>query len=50
MRELAAAYLGSVTLDALAGAGLVREVRPGTLSRASRAFQWPVAAYCGWGF
>ena len=50
VRELGAAYLGSVTLDALAGAGLVREVRPGTLARASRAFQWPVAAYCGWGF
>jgi predicted acetyltransferase len=50
VRELAAAYLGSVTLAALAGAGLVREQRPGALRRASAAVQWPVAAYCGWGF
>ena len=50
VRELGAAYLGSVTFAALAGSGLVREVRPGALQRASAAFQWPVAAYCGWGF
>jgi predicted acetyltransferase len=50
VRELAAAYLGSVTLDAQAGAGLLTEHHPGTLAGASRAFQWPVAAYCGWGF
>lgn len=50
VRELGAAYLGTVTLAAQAGAGLVRELRAGALHRASRAFQWPVAAYCGWGF
>jgi predicted acetyltransferase len=50
VRELGASYLGSVTWSALAASGLVRELRPGALDRTSRAFQWPVAAYCGWGF
>jgi predicted acetyltransferase len=50
VRELGAAYLGSLTLDALAAAGLVEERRPGAVGEASRAFCWPVAAYCGWRF
>jgi predicted acetyltransferase len=50
VRELGAAYLGSQSLDALAAAGLVDERRPGALGEASRAFCWPVAAYCGWQF
>ena len=41
---------GSQTLDALGAAGLVDERRAGALGEASRAFCWPVAAYCGWRF
>jgi len=50
IRELGTVYLGSVTLDALAGAGQLTELKDGALAPASRAFSWPVAAYCGWGF
>jgi hypothetical protein len=50
VRELGAAYLGGSTLTALAGAGLVAERRPGALEAAARAFAWPVAPVCGWGF
>jgi hypothetical protein len=39
-----------LTLDALGAAGLVDERRPGALGEASKAFCWPVAAYCGWRF
>ncbi len=38
VRELGAAYLGGVSLTALAGAGRVRELRPGALTEASLAF------------
>jgi predicted acetyltransferase len=38
--DLAAAYLGGVSLAALAGAGRVRELRPGALAPASAAFGW----------
>jgi predicted acetyltransferase len=38
--DLAAAYLGGTSLVALAGAGRVREVRPGSLAAASTAFGW----------
>ncbi|MFI2235357.1 GNAT family N-acetyltransferase [Streptomyces chrestomyceticus] len=38
VRELGAAYLGGFTLDALAAAGRVRELRPGALREASVAF------------
>jgi predicted acetyltransferase len=38
--DLAAAYLGGVSLAALAGAGRVRELRPGSLGPASAAFGW----------
>lgn len=43
VRELGSAYLGGVSLAALAGAGLVTELRPGTLHAAATAFGWPVA-------
>ncbi len=38
--ELGAVYLGGTTLTALAGAGRVTELRPGTLAPASTAFGW----------
>jgi predicted acetyltransferase len=44
--ELGAAYLGGTTLDQLARAGRVRELRAGTLSAASRAFQGARAPWC----
>jgi predicted acetyltransferase len=50
VRELGAAYLGGSTLTALAAAGLVAERTPGALDEAARAFAWPVAPFCGWGF
>ena len=50
VRELGAAYLGSVSLTALAAAGLVTVSDPDALAAAARAFSWPVAAYCGWTF
>ncbi|WP_329132042.1 GNAT family N-acetyltransferase [Streptomyces sp. NBC_01476] len=39
VRELGTAYLGGFTLSGLAGAGLVRELRPGALAEASAAFR-----------
>ncbi|MFD5147488.1 GNAT family N-acetyltransferase [Streptomyces sp. NPDC058401] len=50
VRELGAAYLGGVTLNSLGAAGLVREVRPGALARASRAFAGDVAPWLPHGF
>jgi predicted acetyltransferase len=38
--DVAAAYLGGITVAALAGAGRVRELRPGTLGPVSAAFGW----------
>jgi predicted acetyltransferase len=38
--DLAAAYLGGTSLSALAAAGRVRELRPGTLRAASTGFGW----------
>ncbi|MFK0253485.1 GNAT family N-acetyltransferase [Streptomyces sp. NPDC090445] len=49
-RELGAAYLGGVALTSLAGAGLVRELRPGALAAASRAFAGDVAPWLPHGF
>lgn len=46
VRELGAAYLGGVSLAALAAAGLVTELRPGTLHGAAVGFGWPVAPAC----
>jgi predicted acetyltransferase len=40
IRALGAAYLGGASLDALATAGRVRELRPGVLAPASTAFGW----------
>ncbi|MFF1559461.1 GNAT family N-acetyltransferase [Streptomyces sp. NPDC058279] len=50
VRELGSAYLGGITLTSLAGAGRVREVRPGALARASRAFAGDVAPWLPHGF
>jgi len=44
--ELGAAYLGGTKLTALARAGRVRELRPGTLAAVSRSFSGEVAPWC----
>jgi predicted acetyltransferase len=43
---LAAAYLGATTFLSLASAGLVRELTPGAIARASVAFRWPEQPWC----
>jgi predicted acetyltransferase len=50
VRELGAAYLGGPALTALAGAGRVRELRPGALAQASVAFRSDVAPWLPHGF
>ncbi|WP_031158598.1 GNAT family N-acetyltransferase [Streptomyces durhamensis] len=50
VRDLGAAYLGGVTLLSLAGAGRVRELRPGTLAQASVAFTSAVTPWLPHGF
>jgi predicted acetyltransferase len=50
VRELGAAYLGSVSLAGLAAAGLIEVTDQAGLDSAARAFGWPVAACCGWTF
>jgi predicted acetyltransferase len=50
VRELGAAYLGSITLDSLAAAGLITVLDPAAFATASAAFAWPVAPWCSWGF
>lgn len=50
VRELASMYLGDISPAALAGAGLVRELRPGALAEASVAFASPVAPWLPHGF
>ncbi|MFI6145701.1 GNAT family N-acetyltransferase [Streptomyces sp. NPDC051109] len=50
VRELGSAYLGGVTLTSLAAAGRVRELRPGALAAASRAFTGDVAPWLPHGF
>lgn len=50
VRELGSAYLGGTTLLELAGAGLVKERRPGVLREAAVAFGWPVAPGSSWIF
>ncbi|MFF5704257.1 GNAT family N-acetyltransferase [Streptomyces sp. NPDC012794] len=45
VRELGSAYLGGITLTSLAAAGRVRELRPGALRQASRAFAGDVAPW-----
>jgi predicted acetyltransferase len=49
-RTLASAYLGCVSLGALARAGRVRERRAGALAAASAAFGWEVAPWLPFGF
>jgi predicted acetyltransferase len=44
--ELGAAYLGGTTLERLARAGRVKELRGGALAAASRAFQGDSAPWC----
>jgi predicted acetyltransferase len=44
--ELGAAYLGGTRLETLAQAGRVRELRPGALAAASRAFAGDRAPWC----
>jgi predicted acetyltransferase len=46
VRELGAAYLGGTRLGALAAAGLVTELRPGTLGQLSAAMTWDPAPWC----
>ncbi|WP_181808514.1 GNAT family N-acetyltransferase [Streptomyces shenzhenensis] len=50
VRELAAAYLGGVSLLSLARAGRVGELRPGALAEASVAFGSPAAPWLPHGF
>ncbi|MFD7661379.1 GNAT family N-acetyltransferase [Streptomyces sp. NPDC059788] len=50
VRELGAAYLGGFTLEALAAAGRVRELRPGALREASVAFGSHVKPWLPHGF
>lgn len=50
VRELGSMYLGDVSPAALAGAGLVRELRPGALTEAAVAFASPVAPWLPHGF
>jgi len=46
IRELGAAYLGGTRLGTLAQAGLVSELRPGTLLPLSAALTWDPAPWC----
>jgi predicted acetyltransferase len=48
VRELGSLYLGGVSAEALATAGLVDERTPGAARRAAVAFGWPVAPVCSW--
>lgn len=50
VRELGAAYLGGRSVAALARAGLVEELTPGSAHAAAVAFSWPVAPMCSWVF
>jgi predicted acetyltransferase len=46
IEELAAAYLGGVSLATLQAAGRLTEVSPGAVTLASTAFGWPVTPWC----
>ncbi|MEE1753627.1 GNAT family N-acetyltransferase [Streptomyces sp. SP18CS02] len=50
VRDLGAAYLGGVSLESLAAAGRVRELREGALAEASTAFGSTVAPWLPHGF
>ncbi|WP_078281089.1 GNAT family N-acetyltransferase [Mycobacteroides franklinii] len=43
VRDLGSVYMGGVSLQALASAGLVTELQTGAVQRAAIAFGWPVA-------
>ncbi len=45
VRALGAAYLGGIKLSALAGAGLVTEIRPGAVAALSAAMSWDPAPW-----
>ncbi|WP_190092442.1 GNAT family N-acetyltransferase [Streptomyces melanogenes] len=49
-RDLGAAFLGGVSLSALASAGRARELREGALAEASAAFTTPLAPWLPHGF
>jgi predicted acetyltransferase len=46
VRDLASAYLGGVTFNQLAVAGLVEELTPGAIDRADSLFRTPRAPWC----
>ncbi len=46
VEDLAAAYLGGVSLATLQAAGRVHEVSPGAVIQASTGFGWPVTPWC----
>jgi Sterol carrier protein domain len=46
VRALGAAYLGGTRLGPMAAAGLVTELRPGTLAPLSAALSWDPAPWC----
>jgi len=46
VREVGAAYLGGTRLGSLAAAGLVTELRPGTLAPLSAAMTWDPSPWC----
>jgi predicted acetyltransferase len=46
VNELGATYLGGTTFETLARAGRVRELRPGALTAANRAFRADVEPWC----
>jgi predicted acetyltransferase len=46
VRALSAAYLGGTRLGPMAAAGLVTELRPGTLAPLSTALSWDPAPWC----
>jgi hypothetical protein len=50
VQALGAAYLGGTKLTALAGAGLVTEVRPGALAALSAAMSWDPDPWSPTGF
>ena len=50
VQALGAAYLGGTRLGALAGAGLVSEMRPGAVAALSAAMAWDPAPWCPAGF
>jgi predicted acetyltransferase len=48
--QMGALYLGEITLNALAGTGIITVHSPGKLAATSTALTWPVAPSISWGF